>query len=128
MSCSRMIRVSLCNYLNLYTFISFQGCSWFQAKLDIEINRASESAIETIERNGGTIRCVYHDRIALRVLLKPEKYVVMPRAARPSNKHILYYSNPDNRGYLADPEEVEKRREENLKLGKVTEQLDNVKL
>ena len=107
----------------------FQGCTWFQAKVNIEVNRASKTAIEAVERNGGTVKCVYHDRLQLRALLKPEKYPILkPRPARPKNKYILWYSDPDNRGFLADPEEVEKRRQENLKLGKVTEKLGNIKL
>ena len=107
----------------------FQGCTWFQAKVDIEVTRASKTAIEAVERNGGTVKCIYHDRLQLRALLKPEKYPILkPRPARPKNKYILWYSDPDNRGFLADPEEVEKRRQENVKLGKVTEKLENIKL
>ena len=92
------------------------------------MNRASKRTIETVERNGGLVKCVYHDRIALRALLKPEKNTIIPRPARPSNKHILFYSDPDNRGFLADPEKVEKLRQENIELGKISEQLEDMKL
>ncbi|XP_057308589.1 50S ribosomal protein L15-like [Hydractinia symbiolongicarpus] len=104
------------------------GCTWFDGTINIEVSRASQNAIQAVERNGGRVKCVYHDRIALRALLKPEKYDIIPRPARPGNKHILFYSDPNNRGFLADPVEIEKKRNENLKLGRVTEQLSNVKL
>lgn len=92
------------------------------------MSRASQSAIEAIERNGGSVKTVYHDRIALRALLKPEKYEVVPRAARPSHKHILFYADPKNRGFLADPNEVEKLKEENKKLGSLVEQVKKLNL
>nr|XP_047145196.1 50S ribosomal protein L15 [Hydra vulgaris] len=99
------------------------GSTWFEGKIDIEVTRASKSAIEAVERNGGTIKAVYHDRVALRCALKPEKYEIMPRPARPNNKLLLWYSDPDNRGYLANPEEIKKRRESMVNLGPVVQKV-----
>jgi len=104
------------------------GCTWFQAKIDIEVDKASQTAIQAIERNGGNIKTVYHDRIALRALLKPEKYDIKPRPARPSNKHILWYSNPINRGFLAHPDKVEELKNKNEELGPIVEKLENIKI
>lgn len=105
-----------------------QGCTWFQGKIDIEVSRASQSAIEAVERNGGTIKTVYHDRIALRALLKPEKYDVIPRAARPSHKHILFYADAKNRGFLAKPDEIDELREKNRQLGSLVDQVKKLNL
>jgi len=104
------------------------GATWFQGKIDIEVSRATQSAIEAIERNGGNIKTVYHDKIALRALLKPEKYDIRPRAARPSHKHILFYADAKNRGYLAHPDEISKLKEENKKLGSLVEQVKDLNI
>jgi len=60
--------------------------------------------------------------------LKPEKYDIIPRAARPSHKHILFYADAKNRGFLAHPEEVEKLRTKNKQLGSLVEQVKHLKL
>ena len=86
------------------------------------------TAIEAIERNGGNIKTVYHDKVALRALLKPDKFVIPPRPARPSHKHILFYADPANRGFLAHPDEVEKLKEKNRKLGSLVDQVKDLKL
>jgi len=105
------------------------GATWFQSSIDIEVTRASQNAIQAVERNGGRVQAVYHDQVAIRVALNPEKYKLdPPKRARPSHKNILWYSDPVNRGFLADPEKVEELRQENLKLGKVTDQLADIKI
>lgn len=91
------------------------GKSWFQANIDIEVSRASKTAIQAIERQGGKITCAHYNRLGLRVLLKPEKFEgrPIPRRARPPNDLIKYYTDPANRGYLADPVELEKAKDAN---------------
>lgn len=91
------------------------GKTWFQANIDIEVSRASKTAIAAIERQGGKITCAHYNRLGLRVLLKPEKFEgqPIPRRARPPNDLMEYYVDPTNRGYLADPVELEKARETN---------------
>ena len=97
---------------------SRQGTTWFQAKLDIEVSRASKTAIKAIERQGGKITCAHYNKLGLRLLLKPEKFEGrrIPRRARPPKKLMEYYTNVENRGYLADPVELEKARLETYKL------------
>ena len=38
------------------------------------MSRASQEAIETVERLGGKVVCAYYNKLGLRVLLKPEKF------------------------------------------------------
>ena len=81
----------------------WQGKTWLQANIDIEVSRASKTA-----RHCG-------HRLGLRVLLKSEKFEgqPIPRWARLPNDLMKYYVDPNNRGYLADPVELEKARETN---------------
>jgi len=104
-----------------------EGHTWFQGKIDIEVTRASQAAIAAVERNGGSVKCVWHDPVTLqhKMSATPSKNFrhVPPVTKRPSEKLLLYYANPYNRGYLANPEEIEKSRQENLALGPVVDQL-----
>lgn len=43
----------------------FQGADIFAAKINIEVQRASEGAIAAIERNGGVIVTSFYDPISL---------------------------------------------------------------
>lgn len=43
----------------------FQGADIFAAKINIEVQRASEGAIAAIERNGGVISTSFYDPISL---------------------------------------------------------------
>jgi len=67
----------------------------------IEVTRASQPAIEAVEAMGGTITTVYHSRLALRALLKPHKFAVLPKAPRPPPKVMKYYVKDEKRGYLS---------------------------
>lgn len=46
-------------------FYFFQGSEIFAAKINIEVQRASEGAIAAIERNGGVITTSFYDPISL---------------------------------------------------------------
>lgn len=80
------------------------------APLDIQVSRASKAAIEAVEGAGGTVTSVHYNKLALRALLRPEKFVVqdedgqqqlrLPRRARPPPKFQPYYTSYKNRGYL----------------------------
>lgn len=72
----------------------------FSTPVNIEVTRASKSAIDAVERAGGSITCVYHNRLALRAHLKPEKFEgrPLPRRARPPPRLMPYYMDPENRG------------------------------
>ncbi|KAF9994211.1 YmL15, partial [Modicella reniformis] len=70
--------------------------------INIEVSRASKSAIKAIEACGGKITSVYYNELGLRALTKPEKFEALPRFARPmKKKDIAFYSDKSNRGYLA---------------------------
>ena len=46
--------------------------------------------------------CSHYNRLALRLLLKPQKFVApYPRRARPSPKLMSYYTSDEHRGYLS---------------------------
>lgn len=91
-----------------------EGANNFKAKINIEVQHANEFVIAAIERNGGIIRTAYYDQHALLVLKNPEKFftkgVPIPQRMIPPMDAIEYYTNPKNRGYLADPEAISRER------------------
>jgi len=78
-----------------------KGSEGFDIPVNIAVSAASRSAIEAIERAGGTIRTVFHDRLSLRATLVPHKFTVLPRPAYPPPKLMARYMDEDKRGYLA---------------------------
>lgn len=76
------------------------GASQLKTPINIQVSRASQSAISAIEAAGGTVETVHFNRLALRAELKPEKFDVLPKRARPPPKLIQYYTSFDKRGYL----------------------------
>lgn len=90
------------------------GIEFFKAKINIEVQWATELVIATIERNGGTIRTAYFDQHCLHAMKNPqrwfEKGVPIPKRLMPPQDAVEYYTNAKNRGYLADPEEISKER------------------
>jgi large subunit ribosomal protein L15 len=86
--------------------------------LKLKVSRASKSAIEAVEQVGGEITTVHYNRLALRALLKPHKFDIIPKFARPPPKFMPYYTSWKNRGYLspqAQLREVLKKRPELMK-------------
>jgi large subunit ribosomal protein L15 len=82
----------------------------------LEVAKASKSAIEAVEKAGGTVTCVHFNQLALRALMKPHRFELLPRRARPPPKLMDYYLDGSVRGYLSP--EVQER---NMKLfGTVT--------
>jgi len=77
------------------------GNERFRSQINIEISRASQSAIAAIEAAGGNITTVHYNKLALRALLKPQKFKLLPRMASPPPKLMPYYTSHDNRGYLS---------------------------
>lgn len=85
----------------------------------IEVTRASQSAIHTIERLGGRVTCVFHTRQGIKQLVnqprsvseaaqtKSEKYLVQAPFEPPvTESDIEYYTSHIWRGYLS-PENQE---------------------
>jgi len=71
------------------------------SKIHIEVSFASENAISTIEKLGGTVTCVHFNKLALRALIKPYKFDILPRRARPPPKIMDYYLDRTKAGYLS---------------------------
>jgi large subunit ribosomal protein L15 len=90
------------------------GADFFKSKINIEVQHANELVIAMIEKNGGTIRTAYYDPFALHALKNPkqwfEKGAPIPKRQLPPQDAVDYYTNPKNRGYLADSEEIKKER------------------
>ncbi|XP_078584433.1 large ribosomal subunit protein uL15m-like [Branchiostoma floridae x Branchiostoma japonicum] len=91
-----------------------EGADIFQAKINIEVQYASELAIATVERNGGTITMSYYDPMSLHILVDPigffTKGIPIPKRALPPEDLVEYYTSAESRGYLADPKEIQKAR------------------
>ncbi|KAK7789728.1 hypothetical protein R5R35_007295 [Gryllus longicercus] len=87
-----------------------EGADLFQAKINIEVQWASEQVIAAVERNGGVITTAYYDPQSLWAAVNPRRFfmkgVPIPKRMIPPQDAIDYYTNPANRGYLADPEKV----------------------
>jgi len=79
--------------------------------LRIEVSRASKSAIDSIEAAGGEVVTVHYNRLALKALLKPHRFEVIPRRALPPPKFMPYYTNYENRGYLSPEMQMRSIRE-----------------
>ncbi|XP_074605375.1 mitochondrial ribosomal protein L15 isoform X2 [Brevipalpus obovatus] len=90
------------------------GIDCFQAKINIEVQYASEQVISAIERHGGTITTAYYDIKSVAALYNPEKFFKkgepIPKRLLPAPDQIAYYTDPKNRGYLSDPELIAKER------------------
>lgn len=109
-----------------------EGADLFKAKINIEVQWASELVIAAIERMGGVITMAYYDQHSLQAMVNVEKFfkrglickfisfyifillifvgVPIPRRKIPPQDIIEYYSDPSTRGYLADPEKVSYER------------------
>jgi len=91
-----------------------RGANCFKAKVNIEVQHASELVIATIERLGGVIRTSYYDPHSLWAIRNPKKWfekgVPIPRRMLPPQDAVDYYTDPKNRGYLADPEAISHER------------------
>lgn len=62
----------------------------FPYKVNLEVAGADQSTIDAINRVGGTVTIVYMERVNLRAHVKPYKFDVLPRTARPS-LHMVHY-------------------------------------
>ncbi|XP_044267380.1 39S ribosomal protein L15, mitochondrial [Tribolium madens] len=91
-----------------------EGADVFNAKVNIEVQWASETVIAAIERAGGVITTAYYDQHSLQAMINTKKFfergVPIPRRMMPPPDAIEYYTDPTKRGYLADPEKVSQER------------------
>lgn len=71
-----------------------------QQPIHLHVSRASKSAIDAVEKAGGTVTTVHYNQLALRAIMRPEKFDQAPRFARPPPKYQPYYTSWGARGYL----------------------------
>ena len=92
------------------------GKSQFQVPVHLEVSCASAEAIKAVEAAGGTVTCAHFNTLALRALVQPLKFDILPRRARPPPRLMGYYLDRTKCGFLSP--EIQAR---NLKLfGAVT--------
>jgi len=91
-----------------------EGAEKFKAKVNIEVQWATEPVIAAIERNGGVITTAYYDMHSLQCMRDTDKFfrkgVPIPRRFLPPIDCLQFYSSAATRGYLADPEKVSYER------------------
>ncbi|XP_077283493.1 mitochondrial ribosomal protein L15 [Arctopsyche grandis] len=90
------------------------GADSFKAKVNIEVQWATELVIAAIERNGGTITTAYYDPDCLFAMKNPEKFfcrgIPIPKRMLPPPDAAVYYASANSRGYLADPTKISEER------------------
>lgn len=95
--------------------LTSDGMDNFSACINIEVQYAREPVIAAIERNGGQITTAFFDIKSVAALADPYKFFKLgepiPKRLLPPPNAIDYYTDPKNRGYLADPVGVDKERE-----------------
>lgn len=78
------------------------------------MQHAEESTIAAIERNGGMITTRFFNAECVRAMIDPLAFFKqgkpIPRCSLPPEDAFEYYSNPNFRGYLADPDKVREAR------------------
>ncbi|CAJ0946805.1 unnamed protein product [Ranitomeya imitator] len=110
-----------------------EGANLFSAKINIEVQWASELAIAAVEKNGGVITTGFYDPRSLEMLVaavvqagcgsccQRMRFCVnqfrffmrgkpIPKRMLPPEDLVKYYTAAENRGYLADPAEVVEAR------------------
>jgi len=90
--------------------LTSEGMDNFEAKVNIEVQWADEQSIAAIEKNGGSIKTAYFDLHSVIALSDPLKFfktgAPIPRRLTPPDSLMEYYIGAENRGYLADPQEI----------------------
>jgi large subunit ribosomal protein L15 len=72
----------------------------FPYKINIEVAGADQSSIDAIRKAGGTVTVVYMERVSLRAHLKPHRFDILPKMARPSLRMVHYLEKLRARGAL----------------------------
>lgn len=92
-----------------------EGSDCFAAKVNLEVQWASEQAIAAVERNGGVITTAYYDILSVKALSNPQEWFKngnpVPRRLTPPQDCVGFYTAAENRGYLADPTAVAVQRQ-----------------
>lgn len=94
--------------------LTAEGADDFTHKIDIETQYASQTAISAVERAGGRIRVSYYDPDSLQAAIDPRAWfrlgLPVPARKGPPPSLLEYYTNPLNRGYLAESGELSDAR------------------
>lgn len=69
--------------------------------MHFEVSQASTEAIKAVEAAGGTVTSVHFNKLALRALIKPTEFNILPWRARPPPKTMPYYLDRTKAGYLS---------------------------
>ena len=73
------------------------GKEYLKQPVRVHVSRASESAIRAVEAvPGGRVTCVHYNKLALRAMLRPQKFANLsrkPKNARPPPKWQPYYTS-----------------------------------
>lgn len=95
--------------------LTSDGIDNFVECVNIEVQYTREPVIAAVERNGGRITTAFFDIKSVAALADPYKFFEsgepIPKRLLPPPNAIEYYTDPKNRGYLADPVEIEKERQ-----------------
>jgi len=95
--------------------LTSEGLDRFEAKVNIEVQWADEPTIAAVERNGGKISVAYYDLHSVIALSSPLKFfksgTPIPRRLPPPSNLLHMYADPGKRGYLADPQLVQRERQ-----------------
>ena len=70
----------------------------FPYKVDLEVSGADQSSIDALKRVGGSVTIVHLDRVGLRAHLRPWRFAVLPKTARPSVGVVSYLEKMRLRG------------------------------
>jgi len=69
--------------------------------IHLEVTSASAEAIKAVEAVGGTVTAVHFNKLALRAHLKPTKFDILPRRARPPPRIMNFYLDREKAGYMS---------------------------
>lgn len=92
-----------------------EGVDVFKAKVNIEVQWVlSELVIAAVERNGGMITTKFYDKDCVAAMADTKKFFArglpVPKNETPPLNAIEFYTSAQNRGYLANPEQIRNER------------------
>mmetsp|Transcript_37757 Transcript_37757/g.95661 ORF Transcript_37757/g.95661 Transcript_37757/m.95661 type:complete len:338 (+) Transcript_37757:130-1143(+) len=72
----------------------------FPYKIDIEVAGADQSSIDMLKAVGGSVTIIYMEPVTLRAHIKPWKFEVLPRTARPTMRMVSYMEKMKAKGAI----------------------------
>ncbi|KAJ3308432.1 YmL15 [Boothiomyces sp. JEL0838] len=111
-----LVESKVCGKIKDGVVLLGRGAEFFTAKVDIECNKATENAIQAIEKNGGKVTTVYFDKNRIHSLMNAGKYHSVPEMILPPRRLIAAYADEGRRGYLAP---IAKNEEKHRILAKI---------